>query len=104
MNYWIRPAIKYEKPTIEVIISKVCNYFNVPREVIFQKKRVRDVNEARSIIMYLLHKYLEMTSTEVGRILKKDHATVLHACKKIDGFMDIDSNYKELVNSFKTIK
>ena len=65
------------------------------------KNRVRAVNEARSIVMYLLHKYKGLTCVEVAKYLNKDHSTVLHACKKIDGFIEFDVKYKELVNKFK---
>ena len=101
MNYYSRPAVDYCKKSKEKTIELVCSHFDLPISQVFIESRIRKIVDARSIIMYICHKHLEMTCTEVGKMFKKDHATVLHACKKIAGFMDIDKSYKELVNSFK---
>jgi len=101
MNYMSRPAVDYEKPKINDIIERVCKHYQIPISQLYIKRNFREIVEARSVVMYLLHRYLGMTSTEVARIFDKNHATVLHNCNKVEGFMDIDKNYKELVNKFK---
>ena len=101
MNYFSRPALDYQKPKINDIIERVCSHFELPISQLYIKRNLREVVEVRSIVMYLLHRYLGITSTEVARIFDKNHATVLHNCNKVQGFMDIDKEYKILVNKFK---
>lgn len=101
MNYFSRPAVDYEKPPIERVVERVCSHYDLPISQVYVHKRNREIIEARSLIMYLLHKHWGISSTKVGAIFKQDHTTVLHACKKVSGFMDVDKNYKELVNKFK---
>ena len=101
MNYFSRAGVVYSSKNKENIIEKVCLHFDLEISQVYLKSRLRDIIEARSIIMYLLHKHLRMSCTDVGRVFNKDHATVLHACKKVSGFMDVDKSYRVLVNKFK---
>lgn len=101
MNYFSRAGVVYTPKNKDRIIEQVCLHFDLPISQVYLKSRVKDIIEARSIIMYLMHKYLRMSSTDVGIVFNKDHATVLHACKKVSGFMDVDKNYRELINKFK---
>ena len=45
--------------------------------------QARTVALARNVAMYLARKYTNLSSTEVGRFMGKDHTTVLLACQKI---------------------
>jgi chromosomal replication initiator protein len=100
MNYYSRPAVNYQKPRIDDLIDKVVNHFCINSEDLKSKKRFATINESRSILMYLIHKHCGKSSTETGKIFNRDHSTVLHACKKIEGFMEFDKDYKQLVNKF----
>jgi chromosomal replication initiation ATPase DnaA len=38
--------------------------------------------------MYLARQHTKMSSSEIGRFMGKNHATVLVACKKIEGLIN----------------
>ncbi len=70
------------------IETSVAAYFGTTPANIHSSKKDRTVALARHFSMYLTRKHTKMSSSEVGRFMgNKNHATVLMACKKIDGFL-----------------
>ena len=68
-----------KKPVnFEMIVESVAEYFHLNPDAIFSKNRMRDVNDARQVIMYLGHKLTGLSSTVIGRKLNRQHGTVLH--------------------------
>ena len=74
---------------ISDIESAVATYFGITPANIHSSKKGRTVALARHFSMYLTRKHTKMSSSEVGRFMGgKNHATVLLACKKIDGLLN----------------
>jgi chromosomal replication initiator protein len=70
------------------IETSVAAYFGTTPTRLHSTKKDRTVSLARHFSMYLTRKHTKMSSSEVGRFMgNKNHATVLMACKKIDGFL-----------------
>jgi chromosomal replication initiator protein len=70
------------------IETSVAAYFGTTPANLHSSKKDRTVALARHFSMYLTRKHTKMSSSEVGRFMgNKNHATVLMACKKIDGFL-----------------
>jgi chromosomal replication initiator protein len=101
MNYWSRPAIRYTNMEINSLKKRISNHFNIKESDLYSNKRYAKYCEARSIFMYISHKHLGKTCLEVAKMLNRHHATVLHACNKVQGYMEVDKNYATLVNKFK---
>ena len=73
---------------ISDIESAVATYFGTTPANIHSSKKDRTVALARHFSMYLTRKLTKMSSSEVGRFMGgKNHATVLLACKKIEGLL-----------------
>ncbi len=73
---------------ISDIESAVATYFGITPANIHSSKKGRTVALARHFSMYLTRKHTKMSSSEVGRFMgNKNHATVLLACKKIEGLL-----------------
>jgi chromosomal replication initiator protein len=73
---------------ISDIESAVATYFGITPANIHSSKKDRTVAMARHFSMYLARKHTKMSSSEVGRFMgNKNHATVLLACKKIEGLL-----------------
>ena len=71
------------------------------------KTRKREIVQARQVSMYLAKKHTELSLSRIGELIgKRDHATVLHACKNISGLLDIDKSFRsslqEIENSLQT--
>lgn len=89
--------------TIDSIIQAVCNHYNVSSEEISSSSRKRNIVQARQVAMYLSQQHVkDITLVRIGeRIGKKDHTTVLHACKSIKDAIGFD---KELKNDVEEIE
>ena len=85
-----------QKPiTIESIISKVCDYYNIEEQSIHTKSRKHEIVQVRQISMYLAKKYLDYSTSKIGAYIgKRDHATVLHACNMVRDQIQVDKNFK----------
>ncbi len=70
------------------IESAVATFFGITPTSIHSSKKNRTVALARHFSMYLTRKHTKMSSSESGRVMgNKNHATVLLACKKIEGLL-----------------
>ena len=93
----ISQTVKLEKKqiTLEKIQDVVCNYFNVEIKLIHSKSRKREIVQARHVTMFLSKKYTDFSYSHIGNIVgKRDHATVLHACKTVQNSLDIDKAFQ----------
>ena len=91
----IRDLIRTQEPKkvkIEDIQRLVANHYNVSRADILSSRRTATVVRPRQIAMYL-SKHLTLRSLpEIGRRFGgRDHTTVLHAVRKIDGLLSQDT-------------
>lgn len=74
---------------ISDIESAVTTFFGITPADVHSSKKDRTVSLARSFSMYLARKHTKMSFPEIGRILgNKNHATVILACRKIDGLLN----------------
>lgn len=81
--------------TVETIRDIVCDYFALSVEAISTKSRKREVVQARQIAMYLSKQYTKNSLASIGDAIgKRDHATVLHACKIVNDLMETDKNFR----------
>ena len=49
---------------------------------------------ARTVYFKLCRDYTSFSLQGIGTTLKKDHATVLHACKTVNNLVDTDKQFK----------
>jgi chromosomal replication initiator protein len=84
--------------TIEQIRDTVCEYFKLSNDAISTKSRKLEVVQARQIAMYLSKQLTKCSLSTIGNYIgKRDHATVLHACKKVVDLMDTDKLFRKNV-------
>ena len=88
---------EYEKEPISIdkIVKIVAEYYNVEVSSVGTKSRKREIVLVRQTAMYLAKKHLDLSSSKIGyQIGRRDHATVLHACKTIANLLDTDKKYR----------
>ena len=106
----IRKAVRIieNKPiTIEEIITKVCEHYKMDESVLHTKSRKREIVQVRQVAMYLAKKHTDTSTSKIGYLIgKRDHATVIHACKIMKDLVEVDKDMKaeieEIEASFKT--
>ncbi|MDR3057617.1 MAG: chromosomal replication initiator protein DnaA [Dysgonomonas sp.] len=88
--------IEAKKITINAIESVVCDFYNIKCELIHTASRKRQIVQARQVTMYLSKNYTEMSLAQIGSLIgKKNHATVLHACRTVKEQMEVDKVFRE---------
>ncbi len=81
--------------SIDYIQKVVCDYFNLNVDQLKSKTRKREIVQARQIAMFFAKKYTKASLATIGsQIGKKDHATVLHACRTVNNLRDTDKRFK----------
>ncbi len=84
--------------SIEYIQNVVSEYFKIPLDVLQSKLRKRDVVQARQLAMFFSKKYTNASLASIGQqIGKRDHATVLHACKTVKNLSETDKVFRGYV-------
>lgn len=87
--------IEKKKITVDTIAEVVCNHFNIKTELIHTLSRKREIVQARQVTMYLSKLYTEMSLAQIGTVIgKKNHATVLHACKIVKDQIEVDKTFR----------
>ena len=102
----VSQAVRLEKKQISVqmIQEIVCKYFNLEQSVIQTNSRKREIVQARQITMYLAKKYTDSSFSHIGKIVgKKDHATVLHACKTIKDQIETSKSFRSSVEEIEVL-
>lgn len=88
--------------TIDEIQRRVAEHYNIKVADMHSAKRVRTIARPRQIAMYLSKKLTESSLPEIGRKFGgRDHATVMHAVKKVNELMTSDQNIDEDVELLK---
>ncbi len=82
--------------SIEYIQKIVCDYFDLPIELLKSKTRKREIVQARQIAMYFSKKMTKSSLANIGlHCGGKDHATVLHACRTVNNLSETDKHFKK---------
>lgn len=81
--------------SIEYIQKVVCDYFDMPIELMKSKTRKREVVQARQIAMFFSKKMTKSSLANIGAHCGgKDHATVLHACRTVNNLSETDKQFR----------
>lgn len=84
--------------SMEYIQSLVCEYFEVPIEMVKSKTRKREIVQARQISMYLAKLHTKTSLKSIGAFFGgRDHSTVIYACQTVDDLIDTDKKFKGYV-------
>lgn len=87
---------------IEEIQRKVAEHYNIKIADMHSVRRMRSVARPRQIAMYLAKQLTEASLPEIGRKFGgRDHATVMHAVKKVQELICEDQSLHEDVDLLK---
>ena len=86
----------------ERILEQVAGQYKVSPADLLGRNRSKIIALARQVAMYLLIYELELSPTEVGRLLGgRDHSTVIHGAGKINGELNEDYQLRRDVLNIK---
>jgi chromosomal replication initiator protein len=83
---------------MEFIQNLVCEYFEVPIEMVKSQTRKREIVQARQISMYLAKAHTKSSLKSIGHFFGgRDHSTVIYACQTVEDLIDTDKKFKGYV-------
>ena len=89
---------------IDDIVRIVAKHYGVTKLDILSERRHRSIVWPRQIGMYLAKNMTARSLPEIGRRFGgRDHTTVLHAIRKIDGVLKVDDKLKDEIEDLKKI-
>ncbi len=84
--------------SIDYIQKIVSDYFQMDVDTLQSKTRKRHIVQARQLAMFFAKKMTKASLASIGsQIGKRDHATVLHACKTVDNLSSTDKQFRKYV-------
>ncbi len=88
--------------SIDYIQKVVCDYFDMPIEMIKSKTRKREIVQARQLTMYFSKQLTKNSLATIGaQCGNKDHATVLHACRTVNNLAETDKRFRTYVEDLR---
>jgi len=85
------------------IKDTVCKYYGIEPGDLYTKSRKREIVQARQIAMYFSKNYTNYSLSAIGEIVgKKEHGTVLHACKQITNLLETNKSLKKQIQEIET--
>ncbi len=88
--------------SMEYIQKLVCEYFEVPIEMVKSKTRKREIVQARQISMYLAKSLTKTSLKSIGQFFGgRDHSTVIYACQTVEDLIDTDKKFKNYVQDIQ---
>lgn len=88
--------------TIETIQRTVCEYFDLPEDLLRAKTRKQEVVNARQIAMYLAKELTNSSLKTIGlHFGGRDHSTVIHAYQSVEDQMRVDQKYQNTLNQLR---
>ena len=86
---------------IKQITKYVTSKMNITERLIRGKSRRQDIALARQTIMYLSRELTNLPLSKIGNQLgKRDHSTVVHACKTIENKINENDLFKSQVEDY----
>ncbi|MCB4769032.1 chromosomal replication initiator protein DnaA [Ancylobacter sp. Lp-2] len=103
----VRDLVRSSEPKrvrVDDILRVVAKHYNVTRADILSQRRTANVVKPRQIAMYLAKTLTLRSLPEIGRRFGgRDHTTVLHAVRKIEGLVGSDSVLAGEVEALKRL-
>ncbi|MEO1102411.1 MAG: chromosomal replication initiator protein DnaA, partial [Pseudomonadota bacterium] len=97
-------ARETRRPKIEDIQRVVSQHYGVSRQDLVSARRTRTIVQPRQIAMYLSKTLTPRSLPEIGRRFgNRDHTTVLHAVRKIDGLLEKEAQLAEDIETLKRL-
>ena len=88
--------------TIEEIQRIVCEYFDMPEDLVRAKTRKREVVQARQVAMYFAKQLTQHSLKTIGlHFGGRDHSTVIHANQSVENQIETNTKFREMIDEIR---
>ena len=75
------------------VVTAFCKAFEVEVDGVLSHRRSRKFARPRQAAMHFLHIEMEMTTTPLGKMMDRDHTTVIHAVRVVTTLLRCDEDF-----------
>ena len=100
----LRMVVNESKSPINIdqIQRVVCEYYDIPEDLLRAKTRKQEVVNARQVAMFLSKELTNSSLKTIGlHFGGRDHSTVIHSCQSIQDRMNSDPSFKQNVDQLR---
>ena len=100
----LRMVVNESKSPINIdqIQHIVCEFFDIPEDLLRAKTRKQEVVNARQVAMYLSKELTNSSLKTIGlHFGGRDHSTVIHSCQTIHDRITSDAGFKQTVDQLR---
>jgi chromosomal replication initiator protein len=105
LGVWLKDILRHNSNgqiSIDYIQQLTAESFDITTEDLISTKRTSELALARQIAMYIAREKVSDSLQQIGYAFnKKDHTTVIHACKKIEELMRTSIKVKTIVDNIR---
>jgi len=92
---------EFHNLSIKEISKHITLKMNISDRLVRGKSRTKEIALARQIIMYVSRELTSLPLSKIGALLgKRDHSTVVHACKLIEKKINTDDVFKNQIDDY----
>lgn len=96
-------AIQPAAPTVNEVLTKVAQFYNLSVKLLTSQNRSREVTQARHVAFYLSKELTDSSLTEIGfKMGHRTHATALHSISLIKSQMEFDPVLRQQLAQIQT--
>lgn len=85
------------KLAIEGVFKAVEECTGHSKRRVLERNRKESVADARRLVAYYLYRKTDVSTSEIGRILNRDHATVMYLRKTVRPLSKVDKGFSSLM-------
>lgn len=98
------PTFSGPTKALDQIVHTVATYYRLKPQDLQLRRRTNNVVIPRQIAMYFIRKRIGLGFVEIGNYFgKKDHTTVIHAIKKIEVQLKVNSKISEAIRDIEAL-
>ena len=81
----------------DYILHVVSEEYGIPKDTLLRKERKRIYSRPRQMVMYLLRNLTKRSYPAIGKVMGKDHTTVLHGVRAVERRASKDDDLARII-------
>ena len=87
----------------DFIIQKVIDHYRVSTYHMRSRNRDGEYVKARHLFFYLMREHTRATLNDIGAVLSRDHATVLHGWRSVKNQIELYSDFRKEIEPIQNV-
>jgi hypothetical protein len=97
--FWPVEVVDMERLKINHVVQAVCSFYGISETEIKSDRRYNRITRPRMVAAYLARTLTTASWGQIGKVLRKDHTTVMYACKKLEPTAKDDPEIQKILQA-----